>query len=101
MGRAGLGQESPNLERWDSLRFVDSLLVPRSRQECVSAAVYRAKADDLARIVDALSALKIPARVLRDERVEIHRRFSLEDDGALVKAGIQRKADDHAIVVNG
>jgi len=38
-----------------------AILVPGLRQECMRAAVYRAKAHDLARIIDSLSALEIPA----------------------------------------
>jgi hypothetical protein len=59
--RASLGQVSPNPERWGSLRFVDPILVPGCRQECMRAAVYRAKAHDLAHIIDPLSAHEIPA----------------------------------------
>src|ERR1035438_6704219 len=65
------------------------------------AAVYRAKAHDLARIVDPLRALEIPTRVRRDERVEGHRCFALPDDGKLVTADVYGKAHDLAVVVNG
>jgi hypothetical protein len=71
------------------------------RQESVSFAVYRAVARDLSRIIERLSSLQIPRRVLRNEFIEVHRNFVLPDEGAEVEIRVYRKTNHLASIVNG